>query len=86
MKNKLILRIKQIFTAFDTQVKKQKTSDKTQVKKQKSPEKKSVVKKISIDDDEQKTTITPVKRKWPLSWVPPVHLRHPEWSYDDKNT
>lgn len=21
--------------------------------------------------------------KWPLSWVPPKHLRHPDWSYDE---
>lgn len=21
------------------------------------------------------------KRRWPLSWVPPIHLRHPDWDY-----
>ena len=26
------------------------------------------------------------KRTWPLSWVPPVHLRHPDWNYDVAET
>lgn len=29
---------------------------------------------------------TAFKRTWPLSWVPPVHLRHPDWNYDSAET
>jgi hypothetical protein len=29
---------------------------------------------------------TAFKRRWPLSWVPPVHLRHPDWHYDVAET
>ena len=29
---------------------------------------------------------TSFKRKWPLAWVPPVHLRHPDWNYDEGET
>lgn len=25
--------------------------------------------------------VAAIKRPWPLSWIPPKHLRHPDWEY-----
>lgn len=46
---------------------------------------------LQSDDLDWKTTMNPWPcetsniphvRKWPLHWVPPDHLRHPDWSYE----
>lgn len=90
MKNKFFVRIKQVFEALDTRVRKHKSSEKKQKISTEDGEENNTYKpekkqKISTDDGEQKHTYKPVKRKWPLSWIPPVHLRHPDWSYCDEN-
>ncbi len=28
--------------------------------------------------------VAAIKRPWPLSWIPPKHLRHPDWEYEKK--
>lgn len=27
--------------------------------------------------------VAAIKRPWPLSWIPPKHLRHPDWEYEN---
>lgn len=27
--------------------------------------------------------VATIKRPWPLYWIPPKHLRHPDWEYEN---
>lgn len=44
------------------------------------------VQSVKSVEDKSLKSLKSLKRRWPLSWVPPVHLRHPDWDYGAAET